>query len=120
MVDEKEDVSLSKERRFAAVERDVAVIRSKIMDDSTCEWRRQLERRIFELERDLAIVRIRGATKLDVSQYAGNPDVLALIWYSINQDLEHARLIALAEKFEQEFLDGGGQGGLGDGGGVEP
>lgn len=39
-----------------------------IMDDSTNEWRRQLEHRVCELERDLAIARIRGATKVDVSE----------------------------------------------------
>lgn len=38
------------------------------MDDSTYEWRSQLERRVLELERDLAIARIRGATKADVSE----------------------------------------------------
>jgi len=38
------------------------------MDDSTYEWRRQLERRVFELERDVALAQIRGATKVDVSE----------------------------------------------------
>jgi len=39
-----------------------------IMDDSTYEWRRQLERRVIDLERDLALAQIRGATKVDVSE----------------------------------------------------